>query len=190
MRSRMNVAAAGIVANATRRNRKPSPLTSHIYRRMLIETALAFGYHLRLEHRNRAGRCVIRIVDAVSFNADAPGPAGGLLTARLIRTSHQVPFPIDEIDRLTLVTEHLPADVVCAGTLTVGDAVRDEQYGFGVIQRFSRGGEGLQTRVLFSLHGIHELGNAEARLTALDSGALSMRVPRDGAPASPRPRSA
>jgi hypothetical protein len=190
MRSRINVAAAHIVAKAASRSRRPSRLTSRIYRRLLIETALAFGYRMRLEQRSPAGSCVIRFVEPVSFNADAPGYTEGLLTARLIRMSQPMAFSLDEIDRLTLVTAHLPHDAVHHGVFTVGDAVRDEQYGFGVIQCFAPVDGGVQARVLFSLHGVYDVPDAEAQLTVLDSAALSRKADREAAHPSVKPKSA
>lgn len=166
----MNVAAGHYVASASKRQ-TPSEQTSRIYRRLLIETALACGYPLRLQHRSRAGRCTIRIVMPVSLQVD--GHTGqGLLTTRLIRQSHQIVFTMDEVDAISLAIEHMPADRTTAAGFSVGDAVRHEELGLGVVQAFERDAGRTHARVLFALHGEQRIEHPGSELEGLDSRSL------------------
>lgn len=148
----MNVAAANYMAGA-RRDRPAFHLDARIYRRLVIETALAFGYHIRLEHRSRMGGSVIRIVHPVAFQAASPAAPEGVLTVQLIRRTHQLPFPVAEVEAISLAVEHLPAGVVSRAGLTIGDAVLGDELGFGVVQEFPGSREDGRPRVLFALHG-------------------------------------
>lgn len=176
MRARTNVATANCMAMA-RRPTTPSEHTSRVYRRLIIETALTCGYHLRLEHRSRARWSVIWIVHPVDFQAGAH-TGGGLLTAQLIRQNHRVSFVMNDIDAVSLAIEHLPSDRTVRLGLTVGDAVRHDELGFGVVQSFSGEPRAAQADVLFALHGRRSVSDPGASLTRLDSDALARRAAR------------
>ncbi|MEX0893005.1 MAG: hypothetical protein WEB88_12630 [Gemmatimonadota bacterium] len=141
-------------------------LNRKAYERLLIETALACGYDLRLEERSYAGRTTTRIVHPVELHPGATDSEPEILTARLIGRSHELSIALDGIDAISLAIEHQPAGAVCCGDFTVGDAVAHPELGVGVIRSFETNGDGeAQASVLLELHGPRRVGDPATNLT-------------------------
>jgi hypothetical protein len=147
-------------------------LTSQIYRRLLIETALTYGYLLRLEQRTASGRSLLRIAQPVALDTASDSGPGGLLRLRVPGRLHEFSVHLEDIHALSLAIEHLPAGSVARGRLMVGDAVRHDDLGFGVLQSFGEQEHVAIAHVIFTLHGEQDVEWPETSLQLLDSRAL------------------
>lgn len=85
-------------------------------------------------------------------------------------------FTMDETAAISLAIEHLSHNRTTRGELTVGDAVRRAELGFGVLQTFGSRGNAVQASVLFALHGGRTVADPVADLEALDSISLGQRT--------------
>ncbi|MDQ3555915.1 MAG: hypothetical protein M3409_03935 [Gemmatimonadota bacterium] len=143
------------------------------YHTLLIEVALDAGYALRLEQHASKGRITTRIVDPVVHRAPEGTTGGGTLVIRLADQSES-PVDLDEVDRMSLATRHLPRDRAARGGWTVGDPIRHPRFGLGVVQSFVGGTDEARALVRF--------GGGEVRRLVLGSGGLERPgISHDGA---------
>jgi hypothetical protein len=136
-------------------------------RRLLIEAAIEEGYLVRLERRLATGRISTRIVQPVALEApDGDTTGKGTLVTRT-SDRRQTTTTLDDGDEVSIVTTRFRAEDERRGPWRVGDAVRDTQFGMGVVQAFRHGGDGALVVVRFDADGPKRLPLERAELRPL-----------------------
>lgn len=141
--------------------------TRYQLRRLLIEAAIEEGYPLRLERRLTSGRTSTRIVQPVELDAGGEGGAGRATLVTRSSDYRQSTTVLEESDEVSIVTTRLRIEDERRGPWRVGQAVRDTEFGPGVVQAFRGVEEGDCLLVRFTTGAPKQLPFDRAELRAV-----------------------